>query len=256
MAHAAVHAAVMAACTAKSSCRVVSAVAAASVRAACGAISLPAVGSDDDDGLSARKEVAGAALQAHRDLHRVSQCKQPYMGLAFAAAKPRLPPDLAKALRRLQRLANSARHEWSDGPHDDHGSSPVTTDVGADVSSEVSDVNEYFGIALADGAAQTVPNDEVQVLLDKLRFMEDKCDALVASLLGAVEVASPPEPSDEKEIADALMLAAATTVSHIEQQMKHDPEALQPAYLSAMACLEQAAYNRPWARWPATSNMP
>ena len=110
--HAAGYAAVLAAANAKLSCRVIAAVAAASVRAAAGAYRSQPL--EEDEGLEERKSLASAAVQAHSDLHKISGTKQRNMGMALAAAKPNLPPDIAKAMRRLQRISNTAKHEWSE----------------------------------------------------------------------------------------------------------------------------------------------
>ena len=99
----------MGACLANASCKTASSVAAAAVRAA---LACAPLSNAIDDGVAMRCKLSCASIVAHHELHKVSGSDCHYMGCALAAAKPELPHDVAKAFRKLQALANEARHDW------------------------------------------------------------------------------------------------------------------------------------------------
>uniref|UniRef100_A0A7S2MXF7 Uncharacterized protein n=1 Tax=Zooxanthella nutricula TaxID=1333877 RepID=A0A7S2MXF7_9DINO len=66
--------------------------------------------------LEARSLVVASSLAVHRDLNEVSGVTSHNLGLAAAAAAPRLSLAEARAVRSLRRKANAAKHQWPRGP--------------------------------------------------------------------------------------------------------------------------------------------
>ena len=205
---AAVHGAVMGACQANASCKTASSVAAAAVRAALASAPLS---NHIDDGVAMRCKLSSASIIAHNELHKVAGSSCHYMGCALAAARPELPHDVAKALRKFQSLANEARHEWP------AGSPEVVSPLGSPQQMPAK-VDGQPAVAVTDAAETPQPSDAEA-------------------------------PSEESLSADALLCGVATTLAHIEQQMELDPAAWKPAYISAKDCLERATLHlRRWRR--------
>ena len=82
-----------------------------------------------DSEVADRAMTITAALEAHKSLDEVNQMHSHNLGCALHRARGAIPPSMATALRRLQRLANEARHAAYSGV--EHQASDVESRIRA-----------------------------------------------------------------------------------------------------------------------------